>query len=172
MKFLSLVAAVLLLTVSLSAQTQTAQPTFAAPGMDGKLIDMAQLRGKVVVVNLWFINCPNCVQEIKMLNQLVDDYKDNKDVVFIGLASSNKADLEKFLKKNPFKYQVVPDAMMIILSKFGTPDQTGEINIPFPMHYVIDREGDVLVKAQGIKGIGVVKNELQKQFASKAAAAN
>jgi len=172
MKFLSLLAAVLVLTVSLSAQTKTSQPTFAAAGMDGKVIDMATLRGKVVVVNLWFINCPNCVEEIKMLNQLVDEYKDNKDVVFLGLASNKKSELEKFLKKNPFKYQVIPDAMLIILSKFGTPDKSGEINIPFPMHYVVDRDGNVAVKAQGIKGIGFVKNELKKQFADTPVAGN
>ena len=56
------------------------------------------MRGKVVVLNLWFINCPNCVDEIKLLNKVVDDYKD-KDVVFFGLATNKKPELDKFLKK-------------------------------------------------------------------------
>ena len=98
------------------------------------------------------------------LNKLVDQYKDNKDVVFLGLAASKKSDLEKFLKSHPFKYQVIPDAMMIILSKFGTPDKSGDINVPFPMHYVLDRDGNIVVKTQGIKGINAVTNELKKLF--------
>ena len=161
-----------LLVLAVSATSQTpaqAGPTFAALAMDGSRVDMAGLRGKVVVLNLWFINCPNCVEEIKMLNQLVDEYKGNSDVVFLGLAASPKPALEKFLGKNPFKYQVIPNAQMIILSKFGTPDKNGDINVPFPMHYVVDRDGKVLVKAQGIKGIDAVKGELKKQFATKSA---
>jgi peroxiredoxin len=178
MKFLFLWAAFFVLCGPVLSQTvvgsaaRAEQPSFAAVDMEGNLVDSAELRGKVVVVNLWFINCPNCVQEIKMLNELVDEYKGNKDVVFVGLAASKKPELKKFLAKNPFKYQIVPDATMIILTKFGTPDKNGEINVPFPMHYVIDRDGLVAVKAQGVKGIGFVKNELKKQFPAKEASGN
>ena len=148
------------------------QRDFAAPGMDGVTIDTVALRGKVVVINLWFINCPNCLEEMAELNKLVDQYNDNKNVVFLGLAASKKTDLETFLKMHPFKYQVIPDAVMIILTKFGTPDKNGEINVPFPMHYVIDREGNIVVKTQGIKGIDAVKKELVNQFAAKSNGAN
>ncbi len=164
MKNFYVLVAVLLLAVAISAQP-SASPEFAALDMAGQKVDTTELKGKVVVLNLWFINCPNCVEEIKLLNALVDQYKDNKNVVFLGLAASRKPDLEKFLIKNPFKYRVIPNATMIIISKFGTPDKNGEINIPFPMHYVLDREGKVVTKAQGIKGIEVVKSELAKQMA-------
>lgn len=169
MKHLLVFTLTLLLAASLSAQTQ--QPSFAAITMDGSKLDTAMLKGKVVVLNLWFINCPNCREEIKQLNQIVDQYKDNKDVVFIALAASKKADLEKFLIKNPFKYQVVPSAEMIIFSKFGTPDKKGEIDMPFPMHYVLDRSGRISMKMQGLKGVAAVKAELAKQFPAKPAMA-
>ncbi len=175
MKFLSAAAAVLLFTVSFSAQIKislpSASPVFAAPAMDGRMIDIAQLRGKVVVINLWFVNCPNCVAEIKLLNELVEQYKNNDEIVFIAPAASTKPLLEKFLAKNPFKYDVIPNAMAIILGKFGTPDKNGEINIPFPMHYVMNREGKIVVEAQGIKGIDSVKKELTRQFPQNASAA-
>lgn len=131
--------------------------------MDGRMIDTASLRGKVVVINLWYVNCPNCLEEMAELNKLVDQYTDNKDVVFLSLAASKKATLEQFLKTHPFKYQVVPDATMIILTKFGIPDENGDINVPFPMHYVLDRQGNIVVKTQGVKGINAVKKELEKQ---------
>jgi len=139
---------------------------FSARDMSGKMVSIADLRGKVVVLNLWFINCPNCLEEIKLLNQLVKDYRNNKDVVFIAPAASPQRDLESFLKKNPFDYQVLPDSIMMILMKFGTPDKNGEINVPFPMHYVIGRDGKTLLKIQGQKGVAAVKDELAKQFSA------
>jgi len=131
--------------------------------MNGNRVELSALRGKVVVINLWFINCPNCLDEIKQLNKLVDDYKGKSDVVFLGLAASKKEDLVKFLAKNPFNYTIVPNAQMIILTKFGTPDKNGDINVPFPMHYVIDRDGNIALKEQGVKGVEAVRKELQKQ---------
>jgi peroxiredoxin len=150
--------------LALSASAQTIQPNFVALDMNGNRVELSALRGKVVVINLWFINCPNCLDEIKQLNTLVDDYKNKSDVVFLGLAASPKAALQTFLVKNPFNYTIIPNAQMIIISKFGTPDASGQINVPFPMHFIIDREGNVVLKEQGVKGVEAVRNELKKQI--------
>lgn len=155
-----------LLAISVSAQADPSKPTFVEYTMDGTRVDIEKLRGKVVVLNLWFINCPNCLEEIKMLNALVDEYKSNPDVVFLAPAASKKGELQKFLAKNPFKYQVLPDATITIISKFGVPDKDGNLNVPFPMHIVLDRDGKMVLKEQGIKGIAKVKAELKKQFTS------
>ncbi len=168
MKPLYVLVSVILVTVSLSAQTNLSHPVFAEYTMDGTRVDSEKLRGKVVVINLWFINCPNCIEEIKMLNALVDEYKGNGDVVFLALAASKKVDLQKFLVKNPFKYQILPDTTITILSQFGNPDKDGNLYVPFPMHIVLDREGKVVAKEQGIKGIETVKKELKRQFSAKA----
>ncbi len=155
--------------LSISAQQKKSAalpsaPAFNVSSIDGKTFDSEKLKGKIVVLNLWFINCPNCVEEIQLLNKMVDEYKD-KDVVFIGLATNDKAKLESFLQKNPFKYNIVPKAMQTILS-FGEPDKNGEVNIPFPMHVVVDREGKIVVRRSGIKGLDAVKAELKKQIES------
>ena len=151
--------------LSVFAQQKTPPaPAFNVSSIDGKSFDSEKLKGKIVVLNLWFVNCPNCVEEIKLLNNLVDEYK-GKDVVFIGLATNDKAKLESFLKKNPFKYNIVPKAMQTILS-FGEPDKSGNIEIPFPMHIVIDRDGKIVVRRNGIKGLDAVKTELKRQFES------
>lgn len=139
-------------------------PAFSVASIDGKTFDSATLKGKVVVINLWFINCLNCVEEINLLNKVVDEYQ-NKDVVFIGMATNKKADLEKFLKKNPFKYNIVAQAMQTILS-FGEPDRNGNIDVPFPMHVVVDRNGKIVVRRSGVKGLEDVKSELKRQFES------
>ena len=141
---------------------QVSAPAFKVSSIDGKTFDSEKLKGKVVVLNLWFINCPNCIGEIKLLNKIVDEYKDN-EVVFIGLATDDKTKLEKFLAKNSFKYNIVQKSMQTILS-FGEPDKNGEINIAFPMHVVIDRDGKIVVRRSGVKGLDAVKAELKQQF--------
>lgn len=172
MKKIFILAALFLFAVSAFGQkTNTNEkplaPAFKGITLDGKTIDFAALRGKVVVLNLWFINCPNCIEEIKLLNEVVDSYKDNKDVVFIGLASNPKPDLEKFLKKNPFKYQIIPNAGQFMLFKYGEAKKNGEYYLGYPTHVVVDKEGRIALKMEGIKGVEAVKSELKKQFETK-----
>ena len=84
----------------------------------------------------------------------------------MGLATNNKADLQKFLKKNPFKFQIIPNAGQFMLASYGEL-KNGEYFLGFPMHVVIDREGYIVLKMQGIKGVEAVSKELKKQFETK-----
>jgi thiol-disulfide isomerase/thioredoxin len=105
--------------------------TFTAKGMDGKTYDIAALRGKVVVLNFWFIGCAPCRMEIPGLNTLVKEFA-NKDVVFLALALDEEKDLKEFLKKTPFAYTIIPKTSEIadLHSVEG-----------FPTHIIIDRKG-------------------------------
>lgn len=172
MKNLFVFAALLVFAFTAHAQqiktdTKSLAPTFTGVTLDGKTIDSAALKGKILVLNLWFVNCPNCIQEIKLLNEIVDAYKENKDVIFVGLASNTKPDLEKFLKKNPFKFQIIPNAGTFTLFKFGTAKKNGEYDLGYPTHVVIDREGKKVLQIEGVKGVEAVKAELKKQFEIK-----
>ncbi|HQU81636.1 MAG TPA: TlpA disulfide reductase family protein [Pyrinomonadaceae bacterium] len=141
---------------------------FPAPNLkfttiDGKTIDTAELKGKVVVYNFWFVGCPPCMQEIPELNEIVAQYKD-KDVVFLGLSSSNKKDLDNFLKKNPFNYQIVSDAAAIMLGSYGEASKDGNVKLAFPTHVVVNRQGYVEVKMTGLKGVEAVRQQLKREF--------
>jgi peroxiredoxin len=172
MKYLLVSIVIFLFTLPSFAQRSADKPATGvfATTLDGKTITAADLNGKVVVLNMWFINCPNCREEIKLLNDLADDYRDNKNVVFLAPTTDGPKELAPFLAKNPFKYQIVPNAMNIILGMFGTPDKNGQLSSPFPMHYVVDGTGKVLLKMEGIKGVAAVRAELKKQFPGTAGA--
>lgn len=144
---------------------------FPAPQMklttiDGKTVNTQDLRGKVIVYNLWFVGCPPCMEEIPKLNQIVDEYQ-GKDVVFIGISSSSQKDIEGFTKKFPFKYQLIPNSAALMLGNFGEAAADGSLKIGFPMHIVINRQGLTEVKMQGIKGVEAVRQSLAKQFQVK-----
>lgn len=149
---------------ALQANAQQMVPDFKVESLEGKTFNSAELKGKIVVLNLWFVNCPHCIEEIKSLNTIVDSYSSNNDVVFIGLATNDKAQLAGFLKKYPFKYNVVPNAGDLMLLGFGDKQKDGSYFLPFPTHVVIDREGKIISKTSGLKGVDVVKSELAKQF--------
>ncbi len=133
--------------------------SFSERDMHGTKYQLKQLIGKVVVLNFWFINCPPCRQEIPDLNDMVDSYKDNKDVVFIAIALDQRYDLEQFLKTSPYHYNII-DNGRYIASQYGVT--------LYPTHVVIDRTGKVLFHTSGLSG-GTIP-WLKKSIASALAA--
>ena len=45
---------------------------FKVKTIGGKRLTLAELQGKVVVINFWFIGCAPCISEMPALNKLVD----------------------------------------------------------------------------------------------------
>jgi peroxiredoxin len=121
-------------TVASPRQERTEAPLFEAPTLDGKLIRTEDLKGKVVVLNFWFIGCPGCMSEIVSLNSLASKFKDNKDVTFIAVAPDAREDIRAFTKQYPFDYELVGSARSI-LNLF---DFKG-----FPRNIVIGRDGRI-----------------------------
>jgi peroxiredoxin len=115
-------------------------PDFKVTTLDGNPYDLATLRGKVAVLNFWYIGCAPCNKEMPQLNQLVDEYRENKDVVFLAIAPDEVGDLKKFLKTREFKYQIVPNAQAL--------DEPFSIT-SFPTHFVIDRQGQMAATFKG-----------------------
>jgi peroxiredoxin len=112
----------------------TAAPAFS--GVDvrtGQPVALADLRGKVVVVNFWFIGCPYCIEEMPSLKQLTATYRDNPNVVFVSLARDKPEPLRKFLAaRGDFGFAVLPEASDVA-RQFGV--------LGYPTTTVIDRQG-------------------------------
>jgi thiol-disulfide isomerase/thioredoxin len=113
---------------------------FIASDLLGNTYSLDQLKGKLIVINFWFVECKPCVMEIPDLNQLVQKYK-NKDVVFLGIALSNKDKIQSFLKSKPFKYNIIPDAQDIA-SKYNI--------LSYPTHMIIDKNSIVIYTNSGL----------------------
>lgn len=114
---------------------------FSTSDITGKKLNLKAAKGKIIVLNFWFINCAPCRDEIPALNRLVQDYASNPDVIFVALAPDSKYELTKFLEAMPFNYQVVNDARYII-ERYGIRS--------FPTHVVIDPSGKVYFHTTGL----------------------
>jgi peroxiredoxin len=125
-------------------------PDFDVRDLDGNALKLSDLRGKVVVLNFWFIACPPCRAEMPALNQLVQHFQ-GQEVVFIGLAADPAEELREFLKTHEFLYQVVPDA---------TPIAELYVVRGAPTHIIIDQEGRFAKIVYG--AIGDVQTALEE----------
>ncbi len=81
-------------------------PTFTVRLLDGSLLSSADLRGKIVVLNVWATWCPPCRVEIPALQGLHDDTRADGDVVVLGLATDipGAAVVEPFLSERGVTY--------------------------------------------------------------------
>jgi len=111
-------------------------PEFTATTISGKTTGTSRLKGKVVVINFWSINCLPCVAELPGLNKLVRDYK-GKDIVFLAITWESVSRIRKdFLTKYRFDFMIVPDALRVI-DKIAASG--------YPTTYIIDKSG--IIKA-------------------------
>lgn len=112
---------------------------FSITTLGGRKLDLAALKGKIVVLNFWFTTCSPCIAEMPALNKLVSEYKD-KDIVFIAFAKDPESEVREFLKNRTFNYQQVSNADDI--------HEKYEINL-WPTHVILNPEGKVVQRLTG-----------------------
>ena len=105
--------------------------SFKFTDLYGNKWNSKDLKEKVVVMNFWFTSCQPCIKEMPLLNKTVADYKDN-DVVFIAPAPEKEEQVNKFLLRNDFKYNIIPSSIDFI--------DKMKIEV-FPTHLIIDKQG-------------------------------
>jgi peroxiredoxin len=110
-------------------------PDFKFKDISGKEFMLSDLKGKVVLMNCWFINCSGCRIEYPGLQTLKARFKDQSKVVFLSLALDGKELLQNFLKKNPLNFQHMAAAGDI---SQGTYNALG-----FPSNFIINQEGKI-----------------------------
>lgn len=125
----------------------TIPPDFNATLLDNSPIQLSQLKGKVVVLNFWFVECAPCIKEMPELNELVKKYQ-GKDVEFVAITYNEKSQVTDFLKRHQFDYKQIVDAQNIIDS-YKTR--------AFPTHIVLDKEGKIKFTQFGLQ-TGIIQN--------------
>jgi peroxiredoxin len=110
-------------------------PDFAYTTLDGSSGTLAALRGKVVVLDCWFISCAGCEIEKNSLNKLVESFHGDTNVVFLSIARDDEKALRNYLEHAESKFKIVPDADDIC-QKLGVNG--------YPTHIIIGKDGKTL----------------------------
>jgi peroxiredoxin len=119
---------------------------FSGTTVDGDAVDLADHRGKVVVLNTWFAGCAPCRSEAADLESVWQEYS-GRNVQFLGINTYDTADIAaSFQRKFGITYPSVLDAdsgaAMLALRAYS-PQAT-------PTTLVLDTEGRVAARASGI----------------------
>jgi cytochrome c biogenesis protein CcmG/thiol:disulfide interchange protein DsbE len=131
---------------------QRPAPGFEVETLDGRLVSLEGLRGKVVMLDFWSSWCPPCRREAPTLSQVYREYRDG-DVEFIGMAIWDS-------------YGAVEDyALEFDVPYPNTLDDKGEIAIDYgvagiPEKFFIDREGNLVRSFVGPIDAGSLRNVL------------
>src|SRR4029079_10972301 len=79
---------------------------FTVTGLDGRSISLADLRGKVVLVNFWATWCPPCRAEIPDLIKLQNKYRDKLVVLGISEDEIPVDEVKAFAREQKINYPV------------------------------------------------------------------
>jgi cytochrome c biogenesis protein CcmG, thiol:disulfide interchange protein DsbE len=130
-----------------------AAPSLVVQQLDGHEFDLAKLRGKVVLVNVWATWCSPCRLEMPTLNAFYRRYR-SRGLVLLGLSIDEPSDLAQVGKvMRQFSY---PGALASAakVDGFGDP-------IAVPITYVIDAQGVIRAQLQAEGPSGVSQQALQ-----------
>jgi len=71
---------------------------FSLPDTSGRMVSLQDLRGKVVLIDFWASWCGPCKVQIPFLKQLEEEYRDNKDLVFVGISIDRAEQKQQWLQ--------------------------------------------------------------------------
>ncbi|MDQ0930189.1 TlpA family protein disulfide reductase [Streptomyces turgidiscabies] len=120
-------------------------PDLSGPTVDGEQLDVADYKGKIVVINLWGSWCPPCRAEAANFVKVSKDTAD-QGVVFVGINTrdTDTKQAKAFDKEYGVPYPSLydPTGKLMLRFKKGTLNPQA-----IPSTLVLDRQGKIAARA-------------------------
>jgi thiol-disulfide isomerase/thioredoxin len=134
-----------------AARQATTAPDFAGVTnwFNSKPLGIADLRGKVVLVDFWTYGCVNCVNTLPHVTELYAKYKD-KGLVVVGVHTPefqferSASNVQAALKRHGITYPVAQDNDSRTWNAYN--------NRYWPAQYIIDQNGKIVFQHEGEGG--------------------
>lgn len=138
-------------------------PDFTLQSLEDKTVRLSDFRGKPVVLNFWATWCGPCKIEMPWFVDFQKQYGP-AGVQFLGVAMDDAStkDIAEFTKSMNVNYP-------ILIGKESVGDAYGGVQF-LPETFYIDRNGNVVDKAFGLKGRGEIEDDIKKIVASNSVA--
>ncbi|MDR3248720.1 MAG: TlpA family protein disulfide reductase [Treponema sp.] len=116
---------------------------FTLKTVDGKDLNLGQLKGKVVFLNFWATWCPPCRLEMPSMEILYQRFK-GKGLEFVAVdIMENNRQVSDFVRDNAYTFPVALDANGEISGNFGIQ--------AVPATFIIDRDGKIILATVGAR---------------------
>lgn len=146
--------AILALTAALCAQAQFSQrraPGFSLPDMKSQYHDLADYRGKVVVLDFMRTDCPKCTELTKTLEQVKSKYGDKLQVLAVVTMPDNLQTVQKYVAANKATSSFLFDCGQMMASYLKLSPSNPTVHLPTV--FVVD-------------GTGAIRRELKAEEAT------
>ena len=130
------------------AATQSGAPDFAGISnwFNSAPLSMANLRGKVVLVDFWTYGCVNCINTLPHVTALYKKYRD-RGLVVIGVHTPefpferSASNVQAALRRHGITYPVAQDNDSRTWNAYG--------NQYWPAQYIVDQSGKIVFQHDG-----------------------
>ncbi|MEW5725653.1 MAG: TlpA disulfide reductase family protein, partial [Thermodesulfobacteriota bacterium] len=133
---------------------------FYLPDTQGRMVNISEFKGRVIMLNFWATWCPPCRQEIPDLIALQQELgPKGLSVVSISLDHNPPEEVHRFSRENNINYPVLyaGDRAEQIVEKMG-----GFQGIPTT--FLINREGQVIGSISGVAPKEAWAKEIRKHL--------
>ncbi len=135
------------------ANAKPANWNFKLKNLDGKVVELASFKGKVVLLNFWATWCGPCKAEIPGFVELQAKYRDK--LTIIGYSVDDTAELaKKYAAQYKMNYPI-----LLGEGREDVQDAYGPI-WGIPASFLIDKHGNVCRKHMGIAPKAVFEKEI------------
>ena len=132
--------------------------SFQLDTLDGSRLGPPDLRGEVVVVDIWATWCKPCDVQAQILEGLHDEYAD-QGVSFLALNTGEDLEtVQKHVDEKPFAYPVLLDPEEEVM-------RAAEL-AALPTLLVFNPHGEVSYVSIGLTGASVVRNAIEEALAA------
>jgi peroxiredoxin len=119
-----------------------AAPDFKFPGLDGKMVSLADLRGHVVLVNVWATWCPPCVDEMPSMEKLYQELNgENFEILAVSIDALGTKAVAPFMKKYNLSFPALMDPDGTIKTLYQTSG--------VPESFIVNQAGFLVQKIIG-----------------------
>jgi thiol-disulfide isomerase/thioredoxin len=130
-------------------------PAFSLKDFDGKTVSLADLKGKVVVIDFWATWCVPCKDSFPGMQLAVTKYKDNPNVKFLFIDTyetigNYQSEAKKFIADNKYTFNVLEDEK-------NADGKQGKIGADYgvdgiPTKFILDGNGNIRFEKTGWNG--------------------
>ncbi len=124
-------------------------PQFALLDLEGKKVNLSDLKNKVVIVDFWATWCGPCIASFPGMQQMVTKYKDDPEVKFVFIDTWEDGDKKEkaatdFMAKYKYDFHVLMDNDNKVVESFKVSG--------IPTKFVVDKKGITRFKSVGYGG--------------------